>query len=491
VSSDVPGACRDRPVVGIVGAGFSGTMVAAQLLRQPGGPLDVVLVERTGRFGPGLAYGARDDRHLLNAPAERMSAFEGAPLHFSQWAEARLGQIATGSYLPRRLYGEYLESVLDDAAGCAPEHRRLHRVVDTVVDARERPDGIELSLGSGGRVRCDRVVVATGNAPQTPLPGLPRDPRIVTDPWAPGALCPHPAAGTILVVGTGLTAVDAVLSITAGGAGPSIIAVSQRGGFPHTQVADLYEASPPPPIPPGPITVDEAEQHVRDHVDRMTDAGYGWRAAIDGLRPTVPQLWMRMPLDERRRFLAGPAGRWDRCRHRTAPEAAQRLRWLDARGRLEVVGGRVVSGRATAAGIEVEVEEGERRSVIAADRVVVCAGPARDVTRVSGPFERALLRRGLATPDPLGLGLRAAPNGALLGVGDEPSRRLFTLGPPLRGELWETTAVADIRVQAERLATALDASLAERASSSGPYEASMWTFGRDDGEIPGRRAAFG
>jgi uncharacterized NAD(P)/FAD-binding protein YdhS len=77
---------RDRcPGVAIIGGGFSGTLVAVRLLRAASGPLRVMLIERSGDWGPGAAYSTRDDAHVLNVPAARMSAFGSAPGDFCAW----------------------------------------------------------------------------------------------------------------------------------------------------------------------------------------------------------------------------------------------------------------------------------------------------------------------------------------------------------------------------------------------------------------------
>jgi glycine/D-amino acid oxidase-like deaminating enzyme len=59
----------------IVGAGFCGTVLAANLLRRPpSAPTDIVLIERGSAMGRGLAYAAREFPYLLNVPAARLSA---------------------------------------------------------------------------------------------------------------------------------------------------------------------------------------------------------------------------------------------------------------------------------------------------------------------------------------------------------------------------------------------------------------------------------
>src|SRR5688572_18546145 len=104
-----------RTVV-VIGAGFSGTVAAAHLLRQGiGAPLRVVLVNRSGPVARGVAYGTRSEAHVLNVPAGRMSAFPDDEDSFLRFARRHDPAITGGSFVPRHLYGQYLEDVLHSA----------------------------------------------------------------------------------------------------------------------------------------------------------------------------------------------------------------------------------------------------------------------------------------------------------------------------------------------------------------------------------------
>src|SRR5262245_3521058 len=111
---------KRTPTVVIVGGGFSGTMAAAQTLRrvrEAGLTARVILVERRGAVGEGVAYGTRESAHLLNVPAGRMSAWPDRPDDFVLWATRRYGEVRHGDFLPRQWYGEYVrESLLTTAA---------------------------------------------------------------------------------------------------------------------------------------------------------------------------------------------------------------------------------------------------------------------------------------------------------------------------------------------------------------------------------------
>ncbi len=69
-----------------------------------------------------------------------------------------------------------------------------------------------------------------------------------------------------------------------------------------------------------------------------------------------------------------------------------------------------------------------------------------------------MLERQQARPGPQGLGLATAPDGSVLGP---LADRLWTLGGLRRGDLWETTAIPEIRVQAKELAGTVAARLGQ------------------------------
>src|SRR5580658_7645167 len=115
--------------IAIIGGGFSGTVLAVNLLRHASTePTRVVLIERRAEIGRGVAYQSDWYPHLLNVPAARMSAQSREPLQFARFAQARDARHQADQFLPRRLYGEYLQQLLQDASGTAPEHVSLERV---------------------------------------------------------------------------------------------------------------------------------------------------------------------------------------------------------------------------------------------------------------------------------------------------------------------------------------------------------------------------
>src|ERR1700681_2245997 len=81
----VRGGGAAKTTVAVIGAGFSGTLLALHLLRHCPSGTRIHLIEKNSRFGRGLAYSTGNPNHLLNVPAGRMSAFSDRPHDFVDW----------------------------------------------------------------------------------------------------------------------------------------------------------------------------------------------------------------------------------------------------------------------------------------------------------------------------------------------------------------------------------------------------------------------
>ena len=457
----------------IVGGGFSGTLTAVHLLRGewPEG-LHVVLVNRSGPLARGVAYGTRSAAHVLNVPAARMSAFPDDEEHFLRFARGRDAAVAAGDFVPRSVYGDYLEWVLREAVAGCPEGTRLTHRVARVLDARACPDGgAELVLeGDGGPsvLRADRVVLAAGSfsPADPPVPDaafFAGDPRYVRDPWAPGALDGVDRRRPILLVGTGLTMLDVAVELHGRGVDAPMHAVSRRGLLPRPHRSP---ASPPRPVElgaalmAGPWTVRRYLREVRSAVAALPDVD--WRDVLASIRPMTPALWAALPLPERARFLRHLQTYWDVHRHRAAPEISARVDALLRGGRLRVVAGRLLRVEGGPDGVTASFRRRGDRTVEEArvGAVVNCTGPSANVAALGEPLLDSLLRQGLLTPCPLGLGIRTGAGYGLLDREGNASETFFHTGPLLKADHWESTAVPELRVHAARLAACLRGSVA-------------------------------
>jgi uncharacterized NAD(P)/FAD-binding protein YdhS len=198
---------------------------------------------------------------------------------------------------------------------------------------------------------------------------------------------------------------------------------------------------------------------VRELVARAQEEEVGWRSVIDAIRPHVRDVWGRLPLAERKRFLRHLRPYWDVHRHRLAPQVNALLNDVLARGQLIVHAARVVDLNPGAESPTVRFRRRGSRvvEIVRFHRVIDCTGPSTEYRGGVSPLMDDLLARGWARPDPLNLGLEVDDDGVLIGKDGTASGQLFALGPLTRGSFWESVAVPDIRSQCARLARRLDA----------------------------------
>lgn len=415
-------------MIAIVGGGAAGALTAIHISAKAAGPVEVVVVEPRASVGRGVAYGTTDPRHLLNVPADRLSAFSRQPLHFETWNRQHRPQ-ASDCFVPRAWFGDYLSSL----AG-AVDHIR-DRVVDIVPSGR----GVQLVLDHGRAINADRSVLAPGSSPPVwpaALASLSSCPAAVEDPWLPGALDRLPPHLPVTLIGSGLTAVDVALTLRARGH-RQIVAVSRHGLLPSRHL----DARPPATITAEPRAT--ARGLIRWYRDAVADHG-DWRAVVDGLRPHTDRLWAALTDAERSRLLRHSFRAWEVARHRMAPQTAASIAAMEASGELTVTRGAVRGVRRTTdCGLAILVDG----QVLRTGSVVNCTGPVRDVRQSVDPLVRRMLSRGAVRPGPLNLGLEVSAEGEVPGS----DGRVWVVGSLRRGNVWETTAVPEIRAQAEAL----------------------------------------
>ncbi|HXZ31288.1 MAG TPA: FAD/NAD(P)-binding protein [Terriglobales bacterium] len=444
-----------RRSIVIVGAGFTGTMLAVQLLRAGNLSVRVVLIDSAPKPG-GVAYGTRCDGHLLNVPAKNMSAYADIPDDFLKWVRAHYSCSARGDdFLPRSLYGEYIASQLRDAAKSpGPQFQYIYDQATSL----EVGNGMKkLRLASGKTVVADKVVLALGNFPPGALPfadKVQNSSRYISNPWALQSIdLQHDRH--ILVIGSGLTSVDVVIELRARGYDGRIHLLSRRGLLPQSH--KQY-----PPIEPFrgdgfPLTVRGLLRFVRSRIAEARAQGSDWRAVIDSLRPQTQEIWRKLPQAERRRFLRHLRSYWEVHRHRVAERVLDEFMWQLRNGDLVLHAGRVAELREDEEGViaSYRARNTGKMVKVRADRLFNCTGPEGDCRRVNNSLLMDLIEKRLARPDELYLGLDVSENGAVQDAHGRTSDFLYAAGPLCKGALWETTAVPEIRRQVVDLANLL------------------------------------
>jgi uncharacterized NAD(P)/FAD-binding protein YdhS len=472
---------RETPTVAIVGGGFSGSISAAQLLRQARAtqlPMRVVLLEQRGSIGEGLAYSSPEDCHLLNVPAGRMSAWPDQPDDFLRWASARNSAVKAEDFLPRHWYGEYIRQAVLKAAADAGETIQFSVMFDEVRRIARHPGGgWMLNLARGTSVRANAVLLAIGHrSPNDPLGSKWTGPRtrFISDPWKMFAMNAVGPDDAVVILGSGLTAVDAVMSLTNRGHHSKITLLSRRGLLPqphlsgHGTPVDLNTLVMELTAGDRPVLALDLFRKLRRQANIAEGAAKPWQSVVDGLRPHIATLWSRMPIPERRRFLNHLRSFWEVHRHRMPVPVAERFSALLASGKVRIMAGRVDSVVADGNWLRVNARgrTGGRTTEVECGWIVNATGPSPSNSAAANPAIGSLLIQGVLTVDELKLGVRTTSDGNAIGSDGQPVSDLFVVGTLRKPDLWESTAVPELRTQAAGAAVKLVAAMVLLGASS-------------------------
>jgi len=439
--------------VAIVGGGAAGVLAAAHLRRRRP-DAQITVIDSSGSPGAGAAYGTDDPTLLLNVPAQRMSAWPDDPDHFCRWLDEH-AVTPVESFAPRLAYRRYLVEQLADA-----DVR-----VETAEVVRVTPGApVGLVLNDGRTLSADAVVLASGR----PAGGMPEslerafapvlaagtEGRIVLDPWAPGALAALSARrpASVLVIGSGLTGVDVALHLMARGA--EVTLLSRHGELPRRARA----TGPPAAVPhldalAPQVSLEQARAALAADLEDAREAGVDWRQVIDALRPRTARLWRSLGWEDQRRFLREDLRQWDVIRHRMPSTTADAIHAAIERGQLTVEAGEVADVSLRDGGVELVVTASDRTVRRHADAVVVATGAAWDRRSLQrSPVWADLLATGAASMHPCGLGVRLDADGHLIDRTGATVPGIVCVGSIRQGELWETTAIPEIRAQAAAIA---------------------------------------
>jgi uncharacterized NAD(P)/FAD-binding protein YdhS len=396
-----------------------------------------------------------------------MSAFPDLPTHFLDWLRNRteyesmpLAELRE-QFVPRRVYGDYLRDLLFWQSQPLEGRGRVQidSIDDEVLDLEPTASGARLAMRGGGSLEVDQVVLASGNPPPRDLcdhSAVREHPGYRANPWEPWDKTASGLGGDVLLVGTGLTMIDTFLTLQALGWAGRIHAVSRNGLLPLSH----FKGTDYPDFPPEDIAsyrLQEIVALLEEHCGRLRAEGANPAVLVDKLRPATQQIWRGFSREDRQEFSRRYRTRWNVVRHRIPPTVASQIAEAREAGRLEILQGEVGEVRAEGRQLHVAIDQGRDRPSreLAVEWLVNCTGPRESLRDAPDGLFRRLIERGLVRPDELDMGIEVAPNFAVVDDRGDPSETLFALGPLLKGTLWETTAVPELRSQAHQVALSL------------------------------------
>lgn len=438
--------------VAIIGGGFGGVAVALQIGKES------IITRRTPRcilfeprdsVGTGVAYSTNTSAHVLNVPASKMSADDEAPDSFVNWIAKYSCHYSPSDFVPRYLYRKYLSSLFNNLDQGNLQFKIIKQHVCRIRQLSENE--IQLETEDGNKYSVAHVVLAVGNSPAS-IAGTKQEKEILKSPWNAENIAQAANSTDVALVGTGLTAVDTVLALEGSFFKGSYTLISRKGLLPHPHPGESVPAPLPSDIERKFKEATGLRILLRDF-RAFVSQGIKWHILIDALRPYSHDIWRSFSIKEKQRFIRHLRAYWDSHRHRVPQQSLKILQQLRETGRLKVVRGRVDSCRNENVKIWLSTLNGGHHKVLGPfDSVFNCTGIWNNLKDSKSPLIDSMIENNLAAYDDLFLGLRADGTGQLINKDGLPVRGIYTLGSMRRGELWETTAVREIRQQARKIA---------------------------------------
>jgi len=468
----------DDPLrIAIIGGGFCGILTAIHLLQDPEQHLHIHIFNTGKPIGCGVAYDPHTPGLLLNVPNGNMSAFPDKPRHFVQWLMKKNGvpedeaDLLATAFSPRSLYGQYLGQLWGDELDKQGYNKRIWVYNGLVTNILDHDRQVLVCTDKYPQVAADIAVLATGNdQPAFPTAfddDIKTDPRYFGDPWKPGCVKNLHPGDDVLVVGNGLTMVDTVLGLAANGRTGVIHSVSPHGYRlkPWRDAYDPYRANAG--ILDNTADLAGLVGLINKHRKLADKYGLSIYPVIDSLRPKIQSLWLSFSMAEKYLFLKKLSAFWDRVRHRLPTAMHQRMETMRADEKVQTHKGVIVSAVPKDKGIEVVIgtDSGEKRLLV--QRIINCTGPETNIMRSGNQLLQTLAKNGVICPGPFNLGINTEPDGCVIDAKGRRKPNLFVVGGNLKGILWESTAVPELRQQAEIIATYILQELKQNLVSEG------------------------
>lgn len=455
---------------GIIGAGFTGTMTAVQLIEKSKRPIEIILIYEGESLNKGIAFSPYSAKHLLNVVAGKMSAYPDKPDHFLNWIMKRNffkekdRMVVAKSFLPRKLYGEYLSNVWNEAKKKA-RRKKINLIVlnRTVKDIDVSENEVRIYFDYNITKIVDDCIIAVGNH-------LPSNPAIKNigfydssknyfrNPWDIKSVKDINNELPILIIGNGLTMVDTVFGCLEHGFKSKIYSISPHGFniLPHQYNGPKYSKLVEELRDN--LSLFELVKLLNKHIKRLKERGISPEPVIDSLRPHSQKIWASFSEKEKTMFLSRLRHLWGVARHRIPLDSSDKIKKLISNKRLLINSGKIIDLVQDPNYISVLYFDKKSNTIetIRVSRVINCTGPETNLLKIDGGFLKVCILKGILFQDNLGLGISTdIKTFQVIKKGGEPNTNLFTLGSNLKGELWESTAINELRIQAKQLAKKL------------------------------------
>jgi uncharacterized NAD(P)/FAD-binding protein YdhS len=461
--------------VAIIGCGFSGTMSAVHLIKNATQSFELILIDKRKFFNKGIAYNPNSKNNLLNVTTVKMSAFQDQPYHFLDWLitlpqfHSFDRETVANTFVPRYFYGHYLEEIWFKTVVSKKANEPRITIIDSwVLDIESVGNDLLLVLNNDKKITVQYCIIATGNQlPENPViinTRFIRSRRYFQNPWDVSTIVKPDDSLPVFIIGNGLTMVDTVFGLIENGFANQINTISSKGYIlnPHG-TSGPYISSILDELT-GNLNLLAIVRIVNRHIKQAGKNGKTAGSVVDAMRPITQKLWKNLTSGEKRIFMSRLRRMWDAARHRIPEHIHEAVGKLSESGKLLQYSGRITEIYETENSLMVRFFDNKQKTIkeIAVSSVINCGGPDTDLSRSVSGFPKICILKGMFRQDDLKLGIDVNPDTyEVIDRWNRPISNILAIGPLLKGVLWETTAIRELREQTEDVAKQLMVKMAE------------------------------
>ncbi|HWY12485.1 MAG TPA: FAD/NAD(P)-binding protein [Bacteroidia bacterium] len=445
--------------VTIIGGGASGMLTVVNIIKMSTKPTTINIIEPNS-IGLGMAFNVDSMNLLLNVPAIRMSCISTEPKHFINWIAEKQLSYGEKDFVPRKIYGQYLSDTYNKFVK-SNKLVSVDHIKDLAVDIVLENDSYYVETKAGKNIKSDKVVLALGNYPpnhpKTKSLGYINSPLYISNPLNNNSLDGlGPDIKNVFVLGTGLTAVDSIILVRQKYPKSNIIAFSNHGYLPvqhnlSQTYPSFYDELK------GVKTTLEIFKTVNKHIKIAASQQIDYKAVTDSIRPYTQEIWNNLPDEEKLAFLRHLRHIWGVARHRMPYESSNYIYELINFGKIKLFSGKVKEIVEENKHLNITLQIGKKQieETFSVDCLLNCTGPQTDYEKIDNELVKNILQKGIIQTDKIKYGINTDQNGAIINKENEVSQKIYTIGPPMKGILWECVAIPEIKMQAYKLAEKL------------------------------------
>ena len=428
----------------IIGSGYTAAALTLHLLARGMQP-DQLAIVGPGPLGQGQAYGCISDDFRLNVRADLMRLWPDQPDHFANWAAASItddpdARTDVGDFYRRRDFAAYMA----DQLAARPEIKDIPHHESPAGHIVRTSTGWQIALADGTALTAGRIIIATGNpAPEWPMQTPPMDaPGLIRVPWRGDWPAQIVRDAAVIIIGGGLTALDALHALHRQGHRGTITLVCPEGMLPPMQT-DWQDAIPC--AWPAALRGSGFLRFMRQTIGHRDWSDTEWQRRFESLRVNISAAWQTLPASDQARLMRRLGWLWSLARFRAGPQATGSANALIKAGQLTIRRD-IVTGLATTDAGQHIAGLGTGDS-ITADAVINCSGAGRDRLIAQLIDDKVIAPHQTAPHRP-----RMTNSLALVAPGNRPYDSLYAVGPVTAHHYGDILGAASISRQAAMLA---------------------------------------